>query len=161
VRTDAQSSVDPSLYIPPQSESPAPLESESEDELELPQMSVIDMLPFKIDYTVLSKKLRFKVDVKVLSSDGDSSWRKTSVPSHASWVSIRTFLLDQMDLPRSKHTGVKLIYQLGEAKGTRFELQHDRDWVDIRKELREHLEDKRKRVKKKLPLFIQASVVSE
>jgi hypothetical protein len=98
--------------------------------------------------------------VMVLPPDCDLSWCKTAVPSHALWTSIHTFLLDKMDIPQSKQTEVKVIYQLGKAKGPRFELQDGNDWVELRRELREYLEDKRKRVKKKLPLFIQAVVVS-
>src|ERR1700761_642024 len=103
-------------------------------------MSTVDMRPFTLDYLILLKKLKFRIDVLLLPPDQDASWRRSAVPSHARWASARIYILDTIDIPRSRHDAMKLVYQFGEAKGPQFELQCEKDWVDLCAELRENLE---------------------
>lgn len=152
----------PSMFLPDDASpsldlSPVVLPPSSDDDLELTLMSEDEMLKFVPDWRVKSKRYKFKIDILYCTRGPDSSWRKAAIPSHGTCDSVREFILDKMEVPRTKHEKARLQYTLGDVKGVmRFDFDEE-NWLELRKEVRLNLEaiQRNRRTKRKLPLYVR------
>ena len=86
------------------------------------------------------------------------------MPSHGTWNSVRTHILDKMKIPRVEQGSVILSYRLGDLKAMKYGLEDETNWLELRSELKAYLESAttKKRVKSKMPVYVQvASMVSD
>ena len=128
-----------------------------------PQLTQEELDSFDIDYTVAPDN-KFRIEISVLPPNPDASWKRTAVPSHGTWNSVRTHILDKMKIPRVEQGSVILSYRLGDLKAMKYGLEDETNWLELCSELKAYLESAttKKRVKSKMPVYVQvASMVSD